>query len=101
MKYITDYKELHGNENVSLLNHISEQAIDGKRKVLLYLKNGNDDGVRCSGVYDYVKAEPQFDTIHLFTDGEYYWDSEEIYHFEKYNLELNPDFVEKALKTTL
>ena len=97
MKYITDYKELHGNENNSLLDYVSAKAIEGKEKILSYLKNGKSDGVRCSGIYDYVTAEPQFDTIHLFTDGEYYWDSEEIYHFEKYNITLNDQFVKKVL----
>lgn len=97
MKYITDYKELHGNINVSLLDHLSEKPIEGKQKILSYLKNGKSDGVRCSGIFDYVDNDPQFDTIHLFTDGEYYWNSEEIYHFEKYNMKLDDDFVKKVL----
>ena len=37
-------------------------------------------------------------TVRLYTDGEYSWTSEEIYHFEKYNLELNEDFVKKVIE---
>lgn len=97
MKYITDYKELHGNKNISLLDHLSGKEVEGKQRILNYLKNGVKDGVRCSGIYDYVKDEPKFDTIHLFTDGEYFWDSEEIYHFEKYNIPLEKEFLQKVL----
>jgi hypothetical protein len=99
MKFITDYKEFDGDSGKSVLAHISTSAIDNKDKVLSYLKNGKDDGVRCSGVYDYVKDEPNLDTVRLFTDGEYFWDSEEIYHFEKYNMALNGDFIHKVLST--
>lgn len=97
MKFITDYDEFGAEQGKSLLDHLSSNAIEGKGKVLHYLKNGSDDGVRCSSVYDYVKKESTSKTIHLFTDGEYYWDSEEIYHFEKYNIPLNERFVKKAL----
>lgn len=97
MKFITNYKELNGDSNESLLDHIAKAPIEGKEKVLSYLRNGKTRGVRCSGIFDYVADDPKFDTIHLFTDGEYFWDSEEIYHFEKYNLSLNAKFVEKVL----
>ena len=99
MKFVTDYREFDGDQGKSLLDHLSSSAINGKDKILNYLKSGQDDGVRCSGIHDYVKDEPQFDTVRLFTDGEYYWDSEEIYHFDKYNMELNADFVSKALSS--
>lgn len=97
MKFITNYKELNGDTSETILDHIAKTPIDSKEKVLDYLKNGKHRGVRCSGVYDYVEDAPQFDTIHLFTDGEYFWDSEEIYHFEKYNMELDQGFIKKVL----
>lgn len=96
MKFITDYKELGGNQNASLLGYLEKEPIDNKEKTLDYLKNGKDNGIRCSVVYDYVKDESMSETIKLFTDGEFNWDSEEIYHFEKYNLRLNEDFIKKV-----
>lgn len=96
MKFITDYKELGGNQNASLLDYLEKEPIDNKEKTLDYLKNGKDNGIRCSVVYDYVKDESMSETIKLFTDGEFNWDSEEIYHFEKYNLRLNEDFIKKV-----
>lgn len=95
MKFITDYKELGGNQNISLLDHVEKEPIENKEKILDYLKRGKDNGIRCSVIYDYVKDESLSETVKLFTDGEYNWDSEEIYHFEKYNIKLNEDFISK------
>lgn len=67
-----------------------------KNQILEYLKKGNEIALRCASIYDYVKNEPLIgETIKLFTDGEWYWDSAEIYHFEKYNIELNKEFLKK------
>lgn len=99
MKYITDYKEFDGNPNRSILNYMSSTCIDKKDAILLYLCNGADDGVRCSSVRDYVTETLLPETTRLFTDGEYFWDSEEIYHFKEYNIPLNEDFILKVLKS--
>lgn len=40
MKFITNYKELGGDDNICLLEHISKKPIKGKEKFLEYLKNG-------------------------------------------------------------
>lgn len=96
MKFITNYKEFGGDDNRSVLDFLREGSPDGKAEILKYLRSGKDDGVRCSGIFDYVKNEPQLDTVHLFTDGEYFWDSEEIYHYERYNVDLDIDFVRKV-----
>ena len=99
MKYITDYLEFGGDVNKSVLNFCSTENIVGKDTIIKYLKGGKDDGIRCSVVYDYIKKERKNETTRLFTDGEFYWDSEEIYHFEKYNIILNEDFVRKVLSS--
>ena len=97
MKFVTEFKEFHKKCADSMLDHISDQPIEGKEKVLRYLKNAEEDGVRCAGIYDHVEKESTMKTIHLYTDGEYYWTSEEIYHFEKYNIPLNKRFLQKVL----
>lgn len=96
MKFITNCKELHTDNATSILDCISNTPLGNKEKILEYLKNGTNDGVRCSSIYDYVKKEPLMGkTIKLYTDGEWCWDSEEIYHFEEYNIKLNKEFLEK------
>lgn len=96
MKFITNYKELRSKGTENLCDHIKKEPNKNKNAILDYLTNGMDDGVRCASIYDYVKDEPLLgETIKLFTDGEWYWDSAEIYHFEKYYIELNKDFLKK------
>lgn len=58
--------------------------------------DGKYDGIRCATIYDLIKNEPTFESIYAFTDDEYYWDSEEIYYFENYNLRLNEEFILKV-----
>ena len=99
MKYIEKYKELGFDVSESLKDNISEKPIREKDRILQFLKNGTYNGVRCSSIYDYIKNEPTFKNINLYTDGVYEWDDEEIYHFEKYNMKLEDEFIKYVLST--
>lgn len=99
MKYIERYKELGFDVSESLKDNISKTPISEKERILQFLKTGTYNGVRCSSIYDYVKNEPTFKDINLYTDGIYEWDDEEIYHFEHYNIKLDDDFIEHVLNT--
>ena len=97
MKFISHYKEFDRREKDSVLNNISNTPIKGKEKLLEYMKTGTDGGVCCSAVYDFVEGFSTGKTIHCYTDGEYFWNDKEIYHFEHYNLKLDENFIEKVL----
>lgn len=98
MKFITKYDKLDVNEKMKIGEYISVVEHDQKSIILQYLKNGMDAGVRCSSVFDYIKKEYRPRTIHLYTDGEFFWNDEDIYHFEKYNLQLNEEFINKVFQ---
>lgn len=100
MKFITKYDKLDANEKMKIGEYISSVEHDQKSVILQYLKNGKDAGVTCSSVFDYVKKEYIPQTIHLYTDGEFFWNDEDIYYFEKYNLQLNEEFINKMLQST-
>ena len=36
-----------------------------------------------------------------YESGDYYWNTSDIYHFEKYDLKLNDDFVQYVLEQTI
>lgn len=97
MKFISHYKEFGKDEHISILDNISHIPTKEKSKILEYLKHGEDAGVKCSSVFDFVQNELVPRTIHRYTDGEYIWDDREIYHFEKYNIPLDEDFIKKVL----
>lgn len=73
-----------------------------KKTVLNYLKERGEEyaALTCSAM-DYISDKPiNGASLKSFTDGEYLWSNEEIYHFEKYDLKLNDDFVKYVLEQT-
>lgn len=46
-------------------------------------------------LYDYITNTLLTLSVRLYTDDEIYWDDEEIYHFENYNMVLNEEFINK------
>ena len=81
LKEITSYIEMTQNEIILryFKEHNSETAI-----------------ITCAST-DYISGEKLSDSVTCFNDGEYCWTSEEIYHFEKYDLKLNDDVIRYIL----
>ena len=73
-----------------------------KNTVLNYLKErGEEYAVLTCGAMDYISDKPLNGiSVKSFTDGNYLWSNEEIYHFEKYDLKLNDDFIQYVLEQT-
>ena len=71
---------------------------DTKKKILNYLKKWEPCSA-CGHVED-CKTGEILDTLEDlgYTDGEYSWSTQGIYHFEKYNLRLNEDFIQYVSK---
>lgn len=97
MREISFVREFGNERGKPIKEMVSKNEIQGKDKVLRYLKSFDPDCAAGMSLVDEVTG----DTIDLgvsgYEDGVYYWDTREIYHFDKYNLELNTDFVEYVL----
>lgn len=76
---------------------ISENPIDEKEKVLEYLKKFPEVAFTSEPVRDKYSNKIVYDADNARTDGKYTWYESEIYHFEKYNLKLNDDFIQHVL----
>ena len=99
MLHITDYKEFFGDPKNSALNHLAlGSPIPEKQVILRYLNNAPQQGICASSMYDIVEKHSTFKTRKFFDDGVYEWTNDEVYHFEKYNLELDPEFIQYVLK---
>lgn len=102
MKFISNCVELNPDGNSSILKEANANEANKNKKLILdYLKNGIDAGVRCSVVVDRITGEQLPQTIHRYKDDEYIWTDEDIYHFEKYNIKLYDEFINKVLSSTL
>lgn len=98
MKEITSYMEMTENpKDVSLKNFISFHS-PAKNDILNYFKQNNvaNATVICPAT-DYITGKTLNNLIECFDDGNYMWTSEEIYHFEKYDLKLNDEFIEYVI----
>ena len=75
----------------------SEDKIEGKEKVLRYMKNGKNPV--CAAMYykDRENGVTPFEAIY-WDDGVYTWSSDTLYHFEKYNYRIEQEFVDYVLK---
>lgn len=96
IKFITKYKEF-GGDGDSALDHVAPLNPADKEKVLKYIKSFKPDAIRCSLIKDYFSGEQTPLSIYVYSDGEYDWADDEIYHFEKYDIELNANFLKKIL----
>ncbi|MBE6851774.1 MAG: hypothetical protein E7504_08665 [Ruminococcus sp.] len=94
--YIFDrsIKELGKEE---LAKATSNTTIDGKAEILAYLKRFPECAFTSEPVKDAFTGEVVYDANNARTDGVYQWYETEIYHFDKYNLKLNEEFIQYVL----
>lgn len=88
---ISDLSEKEFEKNTS------ETAIPCKEKILGYMKKFDPCAFTTQPVYDRITGEKVVKADNEHSDGEYSWYESDIYHFEKYNLKLNDDFIQHVL----
>lgn len=95
MKYMIDYDidELTVSE---FKQHCSEEITD-KTAICNYCKSFKPYCYTTESFSDKVTGKTVKDGYAGYFDGEYEWYDDWIYHFEKYNLKLNDDFIEHVL----
>ena len=71
--------------------------IPRKEEILAYMKRFPFSAYTSQPVYDFFTGEETAPADNQRTDGVYIWYESWIYHFEKYNLKLNDDFVQYVL----
>lgn len=79
-------------------NLISETPIKNKDIILKYLKSFPYYAYTSEPVFDKFSSQQVCDADNAYSDGEYIWYESDIYHFEKYNFNIDSKFVEKILK---
>ena len=76
----------------------SETEISCKSVIAEYMRKYGPCAFTSEPVYDKLTGEKVFGADNAHTDGKYIWYETEIYHFNKYNIKLNDDFIEHVLK---
>lgn len=76
---------------------IGKTPIPEKQIVLSYLRSYPWCSFTSEPGRDRITSQKICEADNARTDGEYRWYESEIYHFEKYNLRLNDDFIKHIL----
>lgn len=98
MMFITDIKLYDKVNTDELKSNLSKSEHPDKQLILEYLKNKSFiSSCTSEKVMDYVNNKKTDIQIVAYHDDKYYWDDRFIYHFEKYNLKLNDDFINHVL----
>lgn len=97
MNAISNYKEINGNDSSPSIKSGIGAEYQNKNAILNYMKRYEAEAVQARSMTDYISGTALPESVECFTDGKYFWTSEETYHFEKYNLKLNADFIQYVL----
>lgn len=99
MKYITD-EEISEMKKNDLKCCFSVEPVPHKDKILSYMKNAPVVAATTALVTDYITKEQFYKANNPHSDGVFQWYEDEIYHFEKYNLKLNDEFIQHVLSNS-
>lgn len=98
LKLICNYKEFCNDKSLpSAKDNVFALPSADKKKVLQYLKNGTAGFASTAKFDDAMTGEQVNQEFCTFNDGEYGWSTQEIYHFEKYDIKLDDGFLKKIL----
>lgn len=98
MKFIRN-KPVREISNDEMQDNFLSLEIKNKSQILIYMKSFLEPSAYTSQpVIDRFTNQELDEINNAFSDGTYTWYADEIYHFEKYNLKLNDDFIEYILE---
>ena len=73
--------------------------VKGKEVILDYLNSFKPSYATSAFVYDEIKRKNLEGVYDVgYSDGVYYWDAKDIYHFKHYNMPLNITFIKYVLE---
>lgn len=83
------------------IQQFSEQTsavpVTQKNRILSFMRNAPIIATPSLPVFDRLTGEEVYPANNAHSDGTFTWYESEIYHFEKYNLKLNDDFIRHVL----
>ena len=79
---------------------LDASPVQEKQKISEYLKSFPLSAYTSEPVYDKFTGDMVREADNARSDGVYTWYESEIYHFDKYNLKLDDEFVDYVLNKT-
>ena len=99
MIVIGKHRDRYGDDYPALSTIIQDTPIKEKETVLRYMKSEKLVSAAASGIMrDALTGMSISGDWLAYNDSTYAWDSETIYYFDKYNMDLPVEFIEHVLK---
>lgn len=89
------FAERHGKNYPAFQS--TPHDIPNKNRILQYLRSGKVIAAAPGRMWDVFSDKPIPGEMLAYSDGTYYWGSEAIYYFDKYNMKLPDEFVCRIL----
>jgi hypothetical protein len=98
MKMLGMIREIDKDKRyLSIREMISDTPSTYKREIINYLKCGKVTAAAPGSATDVLTGEKIPCALKMQTDGEFEWRSDVAYYVDKYNLQLDSEFVEKVI----
>lgn len=95
-KLLVGIKEIDGDRFKPLTELVSSKPIPEKSRVHFYMRCAKCIAASSRRAHDLFTSELIQEELRVFSDGEYIWSTDTLYYFDKYNLCLPHDFINKA-----
>lgn len=76
--------------------NVKEYSANEKKQIIAYMKSVEPSGI-AGKVYDCVEGELTTYENLFYENNGYVWNSQDVYHIEKYNAAVKEDFLKKAV----
>lgn len=95
-KLLVGIKEIDGDEFQPLTELVHDKSIPEKSRVHFYMRRAKSIAAASGRAHDLLTGELIKEELRLFSDGEYVWRTDTLYYFDRYNLSLPQDFINKV-----
>lgn len=89
------FEERHGKDFPVFQS--TPHDIPNKSRILQYLRSCKVIAAAPGRMRDVFSDKPIQGEMLVYSDGTYYWNTEAIYYFEKYNMKLPDEFINRIL----
>ncbi|MFG3001752.1 hypothetical protein [Streptomyces sp. NPDC048340] len=98
-RYLGGFRELERGspDGPSLMAAVRGEGDPHEEDLVRYLRAGSVIAATGSAVYDFLSPTNEFiDSLHLLTDGEWFWHSDLAHYVERYHVPVDERFVDHA-----
>ena len=100
MIVIGKYREIYNDNSLPSIKENIHIPLENKDRILRYMKRFKSTSSSPAIVNDVITGERLSIPLECSNDGVFAWRSDIVYYLEKYDLRLDPDFIQHVFEQT-